>query len=209
MSTQTDFDSIIFDMDGTLWDAVDSYCRIWNVTLGHYGVSESTISRDLLISMMGKTIDVIIENIAPRFSGDKDFLRRLEQNERDLMPRLGGRLYEGVTETMKALCQSHRLYMVSNCLRQGLPDFLEFTGLSPYITDMLSNGDTGLNKTDNIALIVSRHNLKSPLYVGDTAGDYDACIKAGVTFAWAAYGFGKVDNPPFTLSQFSDILSII
>ena len=72
------FDGIIFDMDGTLWDAVDSYCRIWNVTLGHYGVSESTISRDLLISMMGKTIDVIIENIAPRFSGDKDFLRRLE-----------------------------------------------------------------------------------------------------------------------------------
>ena len=49
------FDGIIFDMDGTLWDAVDSYCRIWNVTLGHYGVSESTISRDLLISMMGET----------------------------------------------------------------------------------------------------------------------------------------------------------
>ena len=26
------FDSLIFDMDGTLWDAVDSYCEIWNVT---------------------------------------------------------------------------------------------------------------------------------------------------------------------------------
>ncbi len=27
------YDSVIFDMDGTLWDAVDSYCRVWNATI--------------------------------------------------------------------------------------------------------------------------------------------------------------------------------
>ena len=25
----TKTDALIFDMDGTLWDAVDSYCKIW------------------------------------------------------------------------------------------------------------------------------------------------------------------------------------
>ena len=27
------YDSLLFDMDGTLWDAVDSYCAIWNAAI--------------------------------------------------------------------------------------------------------------------------------------------------------------------------------
>ena len=203
------FDSIIFDMDGTLWDAVDSYCRIWNVTLTQFNAAETIVSRETLIGMMGKTIDEIVLSIAPQFNGDNVFISRLIENGRLMMPHLGGRLYEGVAETIRTLSENYKLFMVSNCLKQGLPDFLEFTKLSPYITDTLSNGDTGRGKADNIALIVRRHDLHTPLYVGDTRGDYDACRQAGVTFAWASYGFGKVDNPPFTLSKFSDILSIL
>lgn len=28
-----DYDAYIFDMDGTLWDAVDGYCDVWNATI--------------------------------------------------------------------------------------------------------------------------------------------------------------------------------
>lgn len=203
------FDGIILDMDGTLWDAVDSYCLVWNVTLDQFGVKGNPVTREMLIDQMGRTIDLIIDSLAPQFSGNKSFLDKLVDNERQMMPKLGGRLYDGVTETIKTLHNSHKLFMVSNCLKEGLPDFLNFTGLKPYICDTLSNGDTGLGKADNITLIAERHNLKAPLYVGDTQGDFDACRQAGVTFAWAAYGFGKVKDPPFTLSKFSDILRII
>ena len=29
----------IFDMDGTLWDAVDTYAQIWNVTYQRMGLT--------------------------------------------------------------------------------------------------------------------------------------------------------------------------
>lgn len=32
-TTERKFDSLLLDMDGTLWDAVDSYCAIWNAAI--------------------------------------------------------------------------------------------------------------------------------------------------------------------------------
>ena len=54
------FDSLIFDMDGTLWDAVDSYCKIWNVTFEQMGLSQ-TVSRQELLECMGKPINEIFK----------------------------------------------------------------------------------------------------------------------------------------------------
>ena len=34
----TQFDSLIFDMDGTLWDAVDSYVAVWDATFAEFGM---------------------------------------------------------------------------------------------------------------------------------------------------------------------------
>jgi phosphoglycolate phosphatase len=33
-------DSLIFDMDGTLWDAVDTYAHSWNVVFTEMGIDK-------------------------------------------------------------------------------------------------------------------------------------------------------------------------
>ncbi len=48
MHTKPPVDSIIFDMDGTLWDAVDSYAIIWNTTLDEAGIAHKAILDDAL-----------------------------------------------------------------------------------------------------------------------------------------------------------------
>ena len=53
--------------------------------------------------------------------------------------------------------------------------------------------------------MVRRHGLKRPLYIGDTQGDYNAAVKAGVPFLHAAYGFGSVDAPVPAVERFADI----
>ena len=40
-------DSLIFDMDGTLWDAMKSYAEVWNVAFKEYGL-DITVNEDVL-----------------------------------------------------------------------------------------------------------------------------------------------------------------
>lgn len=183
-------DSLIFDMDGTLWDAVDSYVTIWNETTRQCGVTMPDVTREQLISLMGHQLEDIMAAINPNLIGNDRYLELLDRNERLMMPALGGRLYAGVAATMAALSRSIPLYMVSNCGSEGLDNFLTFTALRPYVSDTLSHGMNRLSKSENIKLIVRRHNLKHPVYVGDTQSDVNSAHDAGIPCVLADYGFG-------------------
>lgn len=205
---QRQCDSLIFDMDGTLWDAVDSYTQIWDKTIAEYGGQREPVSRHELISLMGRHLEDITAILMPQYKEDKTFLELLDHNERQMMPVLGGHLYDGVKEGLARLAESHRLFMVSNCGSYGLDNFLNVTGLRPFFTDSLSHGQTLLPKHDNIRLLVEKHHLKCPYYVGDTQTDGIAARRAGVGIVWCSYGFGTVEEPDFTISTFSELLNL-
>lgn len=210
MSEKKKYDSIMFDMDGTLWDAVDSYCAVWNKTIADLGIDHAPVTRQELLSNMGKLLGDIIDTLVPECSGESRFTEGLAASEVEMMPRLGGRLYPGVADTVSQLSKTHKLFMVSNCGRRGLPNFLRFTGLEPYFTGHLAYGDTGKGKDVNIKLVKERYNLSSPLYVGDIRADMEAAHSAGVPFAWASYGFGKdVAGAEYTLRSITDLPGLI
>lgn len=200
-------DSIIFDMDGTLWDAVDSYCKIWDETFRETGV-ECTVSRRQLLECMGLPIDEIFRRVVSVEVDAGRFLSRLDVNERDMMPELGGKLYPGVAGGIPRLASRYRLFMVSNCGAEGLHNFLSFTGLSQYIEDTLTYGETRLDKAENIRLLVNRHGLKAPVYVGDTQGDCNSAHKAGIPMVFAAYGFGSCRDAEYTVAGFDDLCDL-
>ena len=165
MKLKENFDSLIFDMDGTLWDAVDSYCEIWNVTSGQLGI-DRVVTRDELIDLMGCTIDVIMERLFRGREVDTErYLDLLDRNERLMMPRLGGRLYPDVMRRIPELSRRYRLFMASNCGSDGLRNFLKFTKLEPYFEDTITYGETLKDKQWNIRVIADRNNLKNPLYL--------------------------------------------
>lgn len=204
------FDSILFDMDGTLWDAVDSYCAVWNAAIdrccpgsvGHVQYSQ-------LATMMGKPLEVIYDTFIGKDVDRDAFMKELAVQEERLMPVLGGALYPGVKEVLEKLSKTHKLFMVSNCTKNGLPNFLAFTGLTPYFTETVSFGETGHEKDYNIRYLVEKYGLQKPLYVGDTAGDCANSHAAGVPFAWATYGFGRgVQDADYILDSINDLPAI-
>ena len=203
------FDSLLFDMDGTLWDAVDSYCAVWNATIDILCPDVPHVTYSVLATMMGKPLtDIYTHLVGDRCDMDK-FMSVLTANEEELMPKLGGALYPGVTETIAELSRTHRLFMVSNCTPDGLPNFLTFTGLKPYFTDAVSYGETGHEKDVNRAMLVEKYGLERPLYIGDTEGDCRSSHRAGVPFAWATYGFGRgVEEQDYTLNSIKDLIAI-
>ena len=201
------FDSLIFDMDGTLWDAVDSYCEVWNHTIDKFGTAMPKVTRERLAPLMGKHLDEIYTRLGGPAEGYDKFMIALGEAERNMMPRLGGRLYDGVRETLEELAASGiRLFMVSNCEKNGLPNFLRFTGMEHLFVDTRSFGQTNLGKDKNIAALVDEYHLERPLYIGDVAGDCTASHNAGVPFAWARYGFGDtVPEADYELNAFTEL----
>lgn len=203
------FDSILFDMDGTLWDAVDSYAAIWNKTIDDLGVEVGHVTRQALVELMGTPLTEIYDRLIGSNAPFDAFMKRLSMNESPIMLHHHGVLYPGVSETLRTLSRDHKLFMVSNCDAAGLPIFFATTGLLPLFTDGTSFGCTGVEKDVNIGRLIKQYSLERPLYVGDTKGDCHYAHLAGVPFAWARYGFGKdVSDADYTIDAITDLLSL-
>lgn len=199
-------DGILFDLDGTLWDAVESICAAWNRGLEQCGVP-LVLTAEQIRGCMGMLLKDIADKLMP------DLLPERRQEVMDVCAREqavylakhGGRVYDGVEDTLAALAARCPLFIVSNCQSGYIEGFLAVTGLGQYFTDFTCPGETGRPKGENIALMVERHHLKRPVYVGDTQGDYNAASSAGVPFLHAAYGFGIIDHAVPFVERFTDL----
>ena len=101
------------------------------------------------------------------------------------------------------------LFIVSNCQAGYIEAFLKVTDLGKYVTDFENPGRTGKPKADNIRLVIERNNLDKAFYVGDTQGDYDATMAAGIPFIFAAYGFGNIDGDEEEIQGLNELPDLI
>ena len=68
---------------------------------------------------------------------------------------------------------------------------------------------SGLNKAENIHLVLERNGVKRGVYVGDTAGDMRSARAAGVPFIFARYGFGHADDAEYVIDDIRELPGII
>lgn len=199
--------AIIFDMDGTLWNATASYAEIWNICSAEFGVSKKVTS-GMLKQYMGKQLEDILFGL---FGCEPDFnveayIRRLGEIEDEMMPKLGGILYPGVTEGLKQLSRNYMLIAQSNCGVMGLRNFMSFTRTTELFTDSLTYGESPVPKSENIKILMNRNKLSNAIYVGDTQGDCDNAHRAGLPFAHATYGFGQCEDADLSFDSFDDLV---
>lgn len=200
-------DSIIFDVDGTIWDSTQSVADSWNIAIKEHSDLDLTLEPVSLSRVFGKTMTEIADAVFP----DLEPAKRMElldfcfEEENRYLEAHPGTVYEGVVETIRELAEHYPLFIVSNCQCGYIEVMLKTTGLAPYIKDHLCFGETQTPKGDTIRTLVGRNGLKSPVYVGDTQGDADACKAAGVPFIFAEYGFGDVPDAEKRLRIFAEL----
>jgi len=208
------FDSIILDVDGTIWNTTDIVADAWNLAFDKFFSQVPHVTADILKGQFGKPMDVIADNLFPMLSKDEKNLlmeKCCEMEQAALMENTKDIAYDGVIETIKKLSRKIPVFIVSNCQSGYIEVVMEKNGIAEYIKDFECFGNTGLLKDQNIRLIIERNNLKAAAYVGDTQGDYEACKKAGVPFIWAAYGFGRPEDNDyyFKLEKFQQLESLL
>ncbi|MGN0637320.1 MAG: HAD family hydrolase [Huintestinicola sp.] len=189
-------ESIIFDLDGTLWDSSENVALSWDETVRGLNdplLRNVRITGEDIRGVMGMTMDEIAKKLFPMLSATRQFeiLDMCAENENNFLAAKGGRLYEGTEKTLSKLSENHRLFIVSNCQCGYIEAFFEYCGLERLFTDYLCWGETGKPKDETIRLLMARNNVTSAAYVGDTAGDCESAYKAEIPFVHAAYGFGK------------------
>ena len=206
------YESLIFDIDGTLWDSRALVAEGYNIQLKQEGLEHLAVNAEMFKPLFGKVMteiaDVIFTTIpAPERYALMDRCMDTENRYLQENPcRIG---YPGVKETLEKLAQNHRLFIVSNS-QKGYPELcMEKLGLTPYITGHLCFGDTGTSKGKTIRALMEKYDIQNCAYVGDTQGDYEATVEAGIPFLWAAYGFGTPERYDGKLQQMEDLLTLV
>lgn len=203
--------NIIFDVDGTLWNTTGVVAKAWNKAIKEVGGASANITSERLKKEFGKTMDVIAENLFPDLDNEKrekilDLCCIYEHEA--LIENKDNLLYPEVKETIVKLSEKCNLFIVSNCQCGYIELFIKKVGVEKYIIDHECFGNTGKNKGENIKLVIERNNLEDVVYVGDTQGDYEATVFAGVPFIFAKYGFGNVYGSCKSISEIKELLDL-
>lgn len=188
-------DSLIFDLDGTLWDALDTYLASWNEGSKLENLNR-TFTRDDLHYVMGWERSKVLDHLFPGVEKERqeEIYRTINECRLKLMPELGGVLYDGVRDGLVKLSEKYKLFIVSNCPANLIVEFMKWANLEQYITDEMAHGVNSMPKHYNIKLLVDKHKLSNPVYIGDTEGDGLETRKAGLPFVLLTYGFGTTDD---------------
>ncbi len=204
------FDSIIFDLDGTLWSSVNSSLKALKEVRKKHSEVTRDITKEEVISCMGPTFDEIVNvyyGYLPKEKAIKYTQEAFENNINNLLKE-GGDLYLNTKDTIIKLSKKYKLYIVSNCTEGYIEAFLNTSKLKDCFSDYECNGKTKLSKGENIKLITKRNNLKKSIYIGDTINDLNAAKYANIPFIYASYGFGNLTEYDYLIKDISDLINI-
>lgn len=196
-------DSLIFDMDGTLWDAVETYVASFNEGYKTMKINKLMTREDLGI-MMGWEKRKVLAYALPEydFETQDKIYEEINKARAKLIPELGGILYEGVKKGLARLSTRYKLFIVSNCPEHVIRYFMRWADIEEYITDEMAHGVNSMPKNHNIKILIERHNLQNPVYIGDTETDSLESKLAGLPFIFLSYGFGKTEDYDLKFENF-------
>lgn len=199
--------AIFFDLDGTLWDALNQITISWNLTMEkfHYPYR---FDLETVKSIMGLTP----EETCQLLFKDKDLKEGLDifhllvKEEINYLSKHPGTIYENEDKVLSVLSAKYDLYVVSNSDKGYIENYLLTCNKEKYFNGHICAGDLGLAKWQNILYIKKKEKIDEVIYVGDTLKDKIESEKVHVKFIHAAYGFGKINDDSVKINNLTELI---
>ncbi len=193
--------TIVFDLDGTIHDTMRVYEPAFNAgyqLLADKGlVAPHTFGPEELRKNIGLTVreawarlepDLSWEQVEPTVSAINDYML-------NLMVHGEGRLYEGVAETLDAVCAAgHRLVLLSNCGTKYKEAARAAYGLDRWFSAYFAAEDYSWEPKERIFEII-RTQFEGPyIAVGDRYKDIALAGAHDLACVGCLYGFGTAEE---------------
>lgn len=202
--------TIIFDLDGTLWETIDSTYNSLNEIAKKYNCQE--ITKEQVCNNYGNNKIECAKQFFPSLSQEKAFQLLDEAdilNIKNLTDN-GGYIYPGLEETLFSLNEKYDLYILSNtATKKYIESFLISSKLFKYFKDYVAASEIILSKGNAIIKLMDDYYINDAIYVGDTIKDYNAAQTANIPFIQCLYGFGKDLNCEYKIDNIKDLCNIV
>jgi phosphoglycolate phosphatase len=204
-----EFDALIFDIDGTLWNASSASAKGWNIGLTKLGIDQE-ISSAQIKKVAGNPFEECLDILLPGTRAKvPELFDTLNSCETEVVRTEGGEFYDGVLEGIKHLAKRYKIFLVSNCQDWYMELFLHFSNFRPVLAGFDCHGRSGLPKHDMLRNLKDNHSLNSPVYIGDTSGDETAAKIACLAFIHVAWGFGQPEGKTKIVNSFSELIGYL
>ena len=116
---------LIFDIDGTLWNATIPTAKGWNKALKMLNIDQ-VIRPEQNASVAGKPNEVCVETLMPGLMAKYPMLyEMLEKYEKEAIDAEGGVFFEDALDAVTELSKARQIFLVSNCQDWYMEKFLE------------------------------------------------------------------------------------
>ncbi|NIA23515.1 MAG: HAD-IA family hydrolase [Proteobacteria bacterium] len=209
--------SIIFDLDGTLFDSKNGIINAFIYPLEEMGIE---YDKTWVERMIGHTLKDMYSEILPVELKDKtDWC--IEEYRKIYVEQFyyGSCLYEGVEVTLKELKKSGALLAIATTKPTGITEKIAgHFHIVHYFNVIMGTEDNTPYKPDpaiiyNIKKIIDFDD-EHTIFVGDTYLDIIAGKNAGIKTCAAMYGYGDrlklfEGNPDYSIRTIYDVINIL
>jgi phosphoglycolate phosphatase len=202
--------AIFFDLDGTLWDAINEIKDSWNEAMKELHEPYS-FTYEKMKSFMGLTPLETVPLAFPGVSIDKGLklFKACFNNEIKYLKTHLGKLYPNEEIILKELSKKYSLYIVSNADVGYIDNYVNGYQFNAIYDGLLCAGDTGFPKYKNIIYLKEKEKIDEVIYVGDTEKDLIESTKANVKFIHAAYGFGVIKDDKNYINSLKELPALV
>ncbi|MFZ4453139.1 HAD family hydrolase [Salibacterium aidingense] len=193
--------TLIFDMDGTLFDSRELLSQAIENTL-QYGVEQGMYSdqgwtEQDRVGIIGEPFYPGFRKLLPGVS--ENILENLEPVlDRFLLTEMdkgAGELFPEVKETLQKLAdEGYQLYVASNGNAEYVPAALEREGLAPLFRGIYSVQQYQAGNKINLVRMILDDAGADAVMIGDRSSDIEAGKENGLLVIGCRYGFGSEEE---------------